>query len=277
MRSQFIALPLAFGLALATTLALVQPARAQWAVTDAGAYSYYAQQIQQMTNQIEEIKAQTVGQFQRLEDIKAQMSGQFQGLKGIYGQLAGIKQTFDVKPTNLLAEAQKWTKLKDLVGNYTGIDGALADTFKDPRSLAPNVNQIAYANRQYNMRQQALKNSISHADALLQTVPDRLAAIDAMQAAAMKAQSQGDKQDMTNALLVELLRTLTTYSSVLVEFHQGAALLNFRGADEAVMKQREAAIWAVKKRTDSAASATEMSQQFKSLGIDAGMSQNYKF
>lgn len=259
---KYLILPWALVLAYANT------ATAQWAVTDAGSYGYYVQQIAKLNEQIQQMKAQTVGQFQRLEDIKSQVSGQFAGLKGVYTQLNGIKSAFDVKPTSLLAEAEKWTKLKDLVGGYTGIDGALADTFKDPRGLAPDVNKIAYANRQYSMRQNALKNSISHADALLQTVPDRITAINGLQDAASKAVSQSDKQDMTNAILIELLRTLTTYSSVLLEFNQAAALMNFTGVDEGVTKTREAAIWKVKAKTAAAANAAAMGGN-----LDMGMAQ----
>lgn len=253
-------------------LATASPAHAQLGVTDAGAYTYFVQQINQMTEQIEQIKAQTVGQFQRLEDIKSQVSGQFAGLKQVYTQLNGIKQTFDIKPTNLLAEAQKWTKLKDLVGGYTGIDGIIADTFKDPRSLDPNVNKIAYMNRQYNMRQSALKGAISHADQLLQTVPERLENINALQEAASKAVSQGDKQDMTNAILIELLRTLTTYSSVLMEFNQAAALMNFTGVDESVTKKREATLWKVKAKTEAASKSVAMNGS-----LSEGMAQKFQY
>lgn len=252
-------------------------ANAQYAVTDAGSYTYYAQQIKQLTQQLEAIKSQTLGQFERLEAIKSQVSGTYSGLTTVYQDLNGIKKTFESAPSTLQGEAQKWTKLKDLVTSYTGINDALGEVFKDPRSIDQNVNQIAYVNRQYNMRQLALKNSISHAENLLQSVQDRMATIDKLQAAAAKATSQSDKQDMTNAILIELLRTMTTYSSVLLEFHQAAALLNFKGADQEVMKKREASIWAVKKKTDSAANAATVSQSFKNLGVDAGMSSNYKF
>lgn len=247
-------------------------ARAQYAVTDAGAYGYYAQQIKQLTQQIEAIKAQTTGQFERLESIKAQVSGTYSGLANVYQDLNGIKKTFDISPSTLQGEAQKWTKLKDLVTNYTGINEALGEVFKDPRSLDPNVNQIAYMNRQYNMRQKALQSSISHAENLLQSVQDRMAAIDKLQEAASKAISQGDKQDMTNAILIELLRTMTTFSSVLVEFHQSAALMNFRGVDDAVMQKREAAIWAVKKKTEAVTR-----RQTGNLGVDGGAFSNHKF
>lgn len=249
------------------------PAKAQYAVTDAGAYTYYAQQINQLTQQIEAIKAQTVGQFERLESIKAQVSGTYSGLANVYNDLNGIKKTFDSIPTSLQDEAQKWTKLKDLVTNYTGINDALGEVFKDPRSVNAKVNQIAYMNRQYNMRQKALQNSITHSENLLQSVQDRMAAIDKLQAAAAKANSQGDKQDMTNAILIELLRTMTTFSSVLMEFHQAAALMNFRGVDESVMQQREAAIWAVKKQAEASTASGAGGQQ---KSIEAGMAANYK-
>lgn len=261
-------------LTICVFMALFVPtqAQAQYAVTDAGAYTYYAEQIKQMTQEIEAIKAQTVGQFQRLEDIKAQVSGTYSGLANVYTDLNGIKKTFEAVPTTLQGEAQKWTKLKDLVTNYTGINDVLGEVFKDPRKLDPNVNQIAYMNRQYNMRQKALQNSITHAENLLQSVQDRMSAIDKLQAAAAKATSQGDKQDMTNAILIELLRTMTTFSSVLLEFHQSAALMNFRGADDSVMKQREAAIWSVKRNAETA-----ITQKINGQGFDAGARANYKY
>lgn len=265
--------------ALAFFLALSCPtfAFAQYAVTDAGSYSYFAQQINQQTQQLEALKQQTLGQFERLEALKAQVSGTYSGLANVYNDLNGIKKTFESVPSTLQGEAQKWTKLKDLVTTYTGIGDALGEVFKDPRGIDPNVNQIAYMNRQYNMRQKALQGSITHAENLLQSVQDRMGQIDKLQAAAGKANSQGDKQDMTNAILIELLRTMTTFSSVLLEFHQAAALMNFRGADEEVMKKREAVIWAVKKKTDTAANSAAFAKQLNSMDIDAGMSKNYKF
>lgn len=251
------------------------PASAQYAVTDAGAYGYYAQQIKQLTQQIEAIKAQTVGQFERLESIKAQVSGTYSGLANVYQDLNSIKKTFDAVPTTLQGEAQKWTKLKDLVTNYTGINDALGEVFKDPRIIDPNVNQIAYMNRQYQTRQRALQNSITHAENLLQSVQDRMAAIDKLQEAAAKAISQGDKQDMTNAILIELLRTMTTYSSVLLEFHQAAALMNFSGSDEAVMKKREASIWAVKKNAE-AATASSLQKSLKGKDVESKWATQFK-
>lgn len=261
-------------IAMGVTMTLLVPTRApaQYAVTDSGAYTYLVQQVKQQTQQLEAIKAQTFGQFQRLEDLKAQVSGTYSGLANVYNDLNGIKKTFDAVPTTLQGEAQKWTKLKDLVTNYTGINDALGEVFKDPRSLDPKVNQIAYMNRQYNLRQKALQNSITHAENLLQSVQDRMAAIDKLQAAAAKAVSQGDKQDMTNAILIELLRTMTTFSSVLLEFHQSAALMNFRGADDSVMKQREAAIWGVKKNAEMATT-----EKASDKGINAGVFTNHKF
>lgn len=257
---------------LCLTMMLPATAWAQYAVTDAGAYTYLVQQIKQQTQQLEAMKAQTAGQFERLEALKAQVSGTYSGLANVYQDLNGIKKTFDAVPTTLQGEAQKWTKLKDLVTNYTGINDALGEVFKDPRSIDPNMNQIAYMNKQYNMRQKALQNSITHAENLLQSVQDRMAAIDKLQEAATKAISQGDKQDMTNAILIELLRTMTTFSSVLLEFHQAAALMNFRGVNDSVMQKREATIWAVKKKSEAATA-----QQMNGLGLDAGAFAKHKF
>jgi len=272
MRSLLIPPILALSLALQAL-----PAHAQYAVTDAGSYSYFAEQINAQTRQLEALKAQTVGQFERLEALKAQVSGTYSGLANVYNDLNGIKRTFESVPSTLQGEAQKWTNLKDLVTSYTGISDALGEVFKDPRGIDPNVNQVAYMNRQYNMRQKALQGSITHAEALLQTVQPRLEAVEKLQQAASKAQSQSDKQDMTNAILLELLRTMTTYASVLVEFHQAAALLNFTGADDSVMQKREKQIWAIKKNIDSATDSQTFRQQLKSVGVDAGVSGNYKF
>lgn len=254
----------------------VSNANAQYAVTDAGSYTYYAQQVQQLTEQINAIKAQTTGQFQRLEDLKAQLSGQFSGLKQVYTQLSSIKQTFETAPTTLQGEAQKWTTLKDLVTNYTGIEGVLSDVFKDRRSLDPNLNKVAYLNRQYNMRQKALQSAIVHAEGLLQSVPDRMNAINSLQEASAKAVSMGDKQDMTNAILVEMLRALTTYSSVLVEFNQAAALMTFSGADENVMKTREQEIWKIKRKVETASELRQRQNTLKTGTFGTDMSsQNF--
>lgn len=222
-------------------------------VSDGGSYIYQAKQIEQMVKQIEEIKAQTIGQFARLESIKDQVSGQFEGITKLYDTLKSVKSDFESKVSSLSAEAMKWTKLKDQIQTFTGlpnslskiVQASLGDIFIDPRKISKDA--VKYLNRQYNLRQTALQKTIAATEDILLSVPKKLEAIDMLEAAAQKAGSQKAAQDITNALLLQILRTLTTYLAAINQFNQASSLMSFTGLDEDVMKKREKDIWSIQK------------------------------
>lgn len=229
-------------------------------VTDPGAYAYFGQQIEQMVQQIEELKALKQGTFGRLEEINKQVSGQFEGLKGVYEQLNTAQKDLQglagsVKPpTSLQEAAQRWTTLKDLSKGNEGSGKVLDEVFRDPR--AGGKDDVKYLNRQYDLRQNSLKASIQKSEELLQDVPTRLENVGKLIEAASKAKSQADKQDMTNAILIEILRTLTIYQSTLVQFAQAEALMKYTGVDQKAMQQREGLLWPLKKAVDAASGSS---------------------
>lgn len=248
--------------ALACALALAPSAAAGLIVSDPTSYGYYGQQIQQMVEQINQLKAMKDGTFGRLEEINKQVSGQFEGLKGvydelnqaqkdiqgIYGSVAGIRP-----PTTLQEAAKKWSTLKDASKGSVGSGKVLDETFKDPR--AGGKDDIKYLNRQYDMRQNALKAAIQTAEELMQGVPARLQGVEKLLEAGQKAKNTAEKLDITNAILAELLRVTTVYLSTLIQFDQAKALMQYTGVDPKAMQARESVLWPIKKAVDAATGA----------------------
>jgi len=249
-------------LTLACVLALAPSAAAGMVVSDPTAYTYFGKQIEQMVQQIKELQTLKEGTFGRLEEINKQVSGQFEGLKGvydelnqaqkdiqgIYGSVSGIRP-----PTTLQEAAKKWSTLKDASKGSVGSGKVLDETFKDPR--AGGKDDIKYLNRQYDMRQNALKAAIQTAEELMQGVPTRLQGVDKLLEAGAKATNTAQKLDITNAILAELLRVTTVYLSTLIQFDQAKALMQYTGVDSKAMEQRESILWPVKKAVDAATGA----------------------
>lgn len=243
------------------------------AVSDAGAYGYFGKQIEQMVQQIKELQTLKEGTFGRLEEINKQVSGQFSGLKGVYDQLSSAQK--DIQgiygsvsgirpPTTLQEAAKKWSTIKDYGKGSVGSGKVLDETFKDPR--AGGKDDIKYLNRQYDMRQNALKAAIQTAEELLQGVPKRLESVDKLIEAGSKVTTTAEKLDVTNAILAELLRVCTVYMSTLIQFEQANALLAYRGVDSKAMEQRESIIWPIKKAVDAATGAAPSSSSGDDLG-----------
>jgi hypothetical protein len=242
-----------------------------------------------MTRQIDELKAMKEGTFGRLEEINKQVSGQFEGLKGVYDQLNTAKQSLEglagsVKPPTTLQEAaQRWTTLKDLSKGQEGSGKVLDETFRDPR--AGGKDDIKYLNRQYDLRQNSLKAAIQKSEELLQDVPTRLENVGKLIEAASKAKSQSDKQDITNAILIEMLRTLTIYQSTLLQFAQAEALLKYTGVDQKAMEKRESILWPIKKAAEAASGGTsfnsgddfgDIHEGAKKYGVDSSKPESLK-
>lgn len=265
----------------------ISPASSQaMTVTDPGAYGYFGKQIEQMVQQIKELQALKDGTFGRLEEINKQVSGQYKDLKGVYDQLNTAKNDIQgiagsIKPPTTLQEAaQKWSTLKDFSKGTSGSGKVLDETFRDPR--AGGKDDIKFLNRQYDMRQNALRAAIQKAEELLQDIPQRLENVNALIKAASTAQSQADKQDVTNAILIEILRTLTIYQSTLVQFDQANALLQFKGTDSKAMEQRESILWPKKKDGDSSTAGSSagdfgtLHDMAKKDGVDTSTPESLK-
>ena len=282
-----VALALVCVLALAPSVAF-----AEWPVADMGAYKYLSEAVKQMSEQLEQVRAMKEGTFGRLEEINKQVSGQFSGLKGVYDQLNSAQK--DIQgiygsvsgirpPTTLQEAAQKWSTLKDYGKGTVGSGKVLDETFKDPR--AGGKDDIKYLNRQYDMRQNALKSSIQTAEELLQGVPKRLENVDKLIEAGSKVTTTAEKLDVTNAILAELLRVTTIYMSTLIQFEQAHALMQYTGVDPKAMQQRESILWPVKKAVDAATGAApsgsgddfgDIPEGAKKYGVDSGHPETLK-
>lgn len=211
------------------------------AVTDSGSYTYYAQQLTKMAEEIKAIQEQTVGQFQRLEDIRYQMTGNYGQAQSLLEQLSKIKSLFDEEPSTIEGEGRKWLDLKDKIEGFTGTKTALDKIFQDQR--ARTTERYTYLNRQYNMRQAALQKSIQRSDELLKQMPDQMKKIEELYARIDKTQNTKEAQDLTNVILLEILKIQSAHVAVITEYNQASALMSFTGLDENVMRQREKEIF----------------------------------
>lgn len=225
-------------LAMLTTTA----ASAGMVVTDPMSYSYYVAELKSMATQIEQGAKQIEtlgGVLDTANGIESKMMGHYNRAVGIVNRIDKLEKVFS-KDTH----GNMFEKLKQIGDAGRGVGGVMrgtagelkatgrdygdltgndifADTqkvldwnFGDPRDKRDPMAQYRNADGRYQAQQGALKAVVAASENTLGGIKDRIGVIKDLANQANTTANMKDAQDMTNAILIEILKTLTDFLAI---------------------------------------------------------------
>lgn len=247
---------------------LALPAQATGLVTsDPMSYTYFVEQLKKQAEQIEAATKQVEtlgGVLDTANSIESKMMGHYNRAMGLVNRIDRLQKVMSRDTDgNMFAKLKQIGDagraaggvLRSTAGevNYAGRDykdltgnDIFADTqmvldwnFGDPRDKRDPLAQYLNADGRYQAQQGALKAVIANSEGLLGGIKDRIDVIKDLAQQANNTANMKDAQDMTNALLVEILKTLTDFLAIAAQANQANALFNFSGATDQAMADRQ--------------------------------------
>ncbi len=219
--------------------------------TDPVSYTYFAEQITTAGKNLEktvDLVNKAKDQINNIKEVQNRVSEASSQLKGHYGRgkdlydsIVSIREDLENTPTSMQAQYEKW---KDL--DFIDPQKVLDDFFKDPRSVHSDVFEAL--DRQYEIRQIALKNSIENAEKLLQNAPERLTLMEKLSKQIDGTANIKDATDLSNRILIEMWRTTEEIKTLLANLGEAQSLLDFTGVSKEIIAERKEAIAASSKR-----------------------------
>lgn len=246
---------------------LIGPAHAGMVVTDPTSYSYYVEQLKKQAEQIEAATKQVEtlgGVLDTANNIESKMMGHYNRAANIISRVDKLQ-----KVLNRDTDGNVFAKLKQIGDagratggvlrgtagevNYAGRDykdltgdDLFADTqkvldwnFGDPRDKSDPMAQYRTMDGKYQAQQGALKSVIANSEQTLGGIKDRIGVIKDLAQQANATANMKDAQDMTNAILIQILHTLTDFLAIAAQANQANALFNFSGATDQTMADRQ--------------------------------------
>jgi hypothetical protein len=226
---------------LVANLFLATPAYAALAVSDSGAYAYWATQIEKAVKQIEELQ----GIIDKGQEIKTETINVYNTLKGNYDRAKGFMDgmnnlmgKIENSPYTTKAQLEGWI---DQVGDGTFEDllspeDVLEAVFNDPRN--PEIKIGQNHDQRFNTRQIALKDAITNADELLKSMPEMFQRVKELSEQIDQTENMKDSMDLNNRLLLELIQIQLAQLSMQMQFEKAGALVNFQGVQSEAVKER---------------------------------------
>lgn len=227
-------------------------------VSDPMSYTYYVQQIKEMTEQTQN----AIKQVETLGGIRTTAQDMYRSTVGTYNRGMGIirdvermKNRLNSDPSTLDGQFHKWSGVLGDVSQTAGqtgrtLDGAtglyvdarqvLDENFEDPRKRkkmmahVPNMSK----DRQYHVSQSALRDAVAAADEVLQTMPDRVSGLEDLVNQIDSTKNLKDAADLQNRFLAEILKTLYELMNVVSRIGEAQSLQFYQGVDDAAMENR---------------------------------------
>lgn len=226
-------------------------------VEDPISYTYYVQQIKKMETQIKD----ATQQIQQLQQMNTQLQSMTGDLQGQYNRAAGLLQSVkdtegDVTsiPSTLQQQDQEFAgQIEGLgsmgsgAGDFTSAGAALDGFFKDPRTTGGDNATVRTG--EYQVRQTAYKHAVEQASNILANMKARFATITTLSSEIDQTKNVKDAQDLTNRILIELLRTMTTMLAVDARLTQAMGLAHYQGVNDSETAARLKQIQADQKST----------------------------
>ena len=216
-------------------------------VTDPGAYSYFVEQIEkaeaQFQKMVEQVKVHTevlsVAQKQYEEIIKVKMM-----LENTYNyavrtvrKVVRIAEELEENPSAVLKYADKYLINNDAEG-WADAEEMLDAVFKDPRKLKeldfPEFQKQALEEEitRYHIRQNLLRSALKKAEKTQADMGNRYRRIAELSEEAGKTENPKASQDLTNAILTEILAAIQDQTSLIAQLGEARAALSYNGIDE---------------------------------------------
>lgn len=250
-----------------TVMLYSMSAHAGMVVTDPTSYTYYVEELKKMATQVEQGAKQVEtlgGVLTTANDINNKMMGHYNRAAGLVKRIDRLQKVLTrdthgdmFERLKQIGDAGRGTggvlrgtasEAKYAGQDYAALTGEdlFADTrkvldmnFGDPRDRTDPMAKYRTADAKYQVQQEALKNVVATSQATLGGMADRMATINDLANQVDQTANMKDAQDLTNSLLVEVLKTLTDMLAVAAQANQAAALFNYSGATEKTMAERQ--------------------------------------
>ncbi len=190
-------------------------------------------------------------QSQLNEAIKANetLTKSYEAATGTYDHVSGIYD--DIMQTKAFLNDSYYTVV-DQYRHYKGVyddlrspgkkdfetmKELLEGVFGDPRTATPEQDRRR-VEREYQIRQQALKKAIEVGEETLATMPDRVKKLNSLAGKIGKTSGVKEAQALTNSILLEILTVLEEQLAISLRFQQAMSLQAYSGiTDESIAKR----------------------------------------
>lgn len=215
-------------------------------VSDPTSYTYYVEQINKQLEQINKLTeqvAETKNVVDKATLIYDTLSGAYEYGMHMYGEMKRMKERMEQNPFAAMDYVMKWTG-KDIPDDwvrddgYLEIDMVLDDIFKDSR--ATDVIWEEEIDKQRHAQQTNIKKAIIEAEDILQTMGERMENLDELFVEIDATEDLKASQDLTNALLAEILKILTDHLTLAARYDSAMSMALYKGtSDETQIQQIE--------------------------------------
>ncbi|MGL1861430.1 MAG: type IV secretion system protein [Pseudodesulfovibrio sp.] len=214
-------------------------------VFDAVANMYNSMELEQMIAQVEA----SMEQLEFVEQATATAQKAYDGAnmnykraKGVYDDLVKTKEFLDQTRASWMGRYEKYKGIYDTVtdtdGLYEEFNDLLDDAFVDPRNIDP-MEWKKLVDRQYDMRQLALKDLIVKGDEHAQGMDKRIEKVQDLAKQVDETVNEKDAADLANRLLTEILLVLQEMLAHDVQANSTMAALSYEGVTEDSIKARQ--------------------------------------
>lgn len=239
------------GKAFILALSLAGPASvsAQWVVSDPASYTYYVEQLRQMTAQLQAAK-DTLDSMQK---VQRDLTGMYNRARGLVNDIKKAEEDYRQAPRALKRVGDALGIDLDIgggtaAGGFADIEKVIDKTFEDLRTRASSGfggngsgtgARASGADARHELQQQALKGVIGESEKLLGGISERLGTIKDLAGQVDSTANIKDAQDLNNRIALEILRTLTELLAVAAKSNQAQALFNYSGTTDAGARERQ--------------------------------------
>lgn len=216
-------------------------------VSDPTSYTYYVEQIKKSQEQVE----QMMQQITELENVVEQTTAVNDKLKGVYDfaldsmdELEKVKSRMGDSPMAMAEYLGKYLPDDASIEDYMGTDNQfntkklMDEIFVDPRNGETNPYDSAPAKRA--IRQIALEQAIDEGQDVLGRMPKKFEIIEGFNEALKNAEENENikaSQDLTAAILIEILTCLREMHVLMAKVSTASNLLNYDGQDANISKE----------------------------------------
>lgn len=244
-------------------------------VTDPGSYTYYVEQIAEAKKTYDSIQEGIETSQEILTEtanMKNNLQGSYNSTMGSIDDAKNIKKRLKDKSSSVTQGYKNASKGNGSTGGtkFKSMDEYLNKVFKDPKYASkPNP---AVANLRINTRQRAYKNTILISEAIMEGQSERLKNLDKLARKIDRTENVKEATDLTNRMLVEIIRLNIEMLAVQVSLAEAYGLSNFSGIEKGDDAKHLQAMNAKKKPVP-----TKLQKAMKKKVNDSGKSTREKW
>lgn len=223
-------------------------------VTDLGSYVYYAEQLAEASKTVTEMKkmvSTATETMDSINDMKKTAEKSYNSVVGSYKkgqrfvkQFQDFENMFNEKPRTLEGQYAKWRKIgkkgtrlsNKTLDMFGDPEAGIETNFRDPRS--PMYDYMAEMDKKFQFRQSSLKNSIAKSQSILAGTGERMDKVKDLAGEIDTTENVKDAQDLTNALLTEILVVINELVKLTAHMAESEGLMEFAGVEDEVMKDK---------------------------------------